>query len=112
MGALPYLVGKLGLKAPIYGTLPMYRMGLINLYEAYLSKSNSMKFTTFDLDDIDLVFENFKQLKYSEKLTLTKKGDGLVITPHAAGHLIGGAIWRIVKETVSHECVCAELTSD
>lgn len=48
---------------------------------------------------MDAVFENFKQLKYSEKLTLTSSGEGIVITPHVAGHLIGGSLWRIMKET-------------
>lgn len=105
MGALPYAIGKLGLNAPVYGTLPVYRMGQIALYEAFLSKSRSDgEFNLFNLDDIDAVFENFKQLKYSEKLTLTSSGEGIVITPHIAGHLIGGSLWRIVKETVITSC--------
>lgn len=102
MGALPYAIGKLGLKAPIYGTLPVHRMGQIALYDAYQAKTKSDgDFALFDLDDVDAVFENFKQLKYSEKLTLTSSGEGIVITPHVAGHLIGGSLWRIEKETVS-----------
>jgi len=54
----------------------------------------------FNLDDVDKVFEAFHQLKYSEKLTikLTTEED-LVIIPYAAGHLIGGSIWKIQKET-------------
>ncbi|KAF1333779.1 Cleavage and polyadenylation specificity factor subunit, partial [Globisporangium splendens] len=100
MGALPYAIGKLGLKAPIYGTLPVHRMGQIALYDAYQAKTKSDgDFALFSLDDVDAVFENFKQLKYSEKLTLTSSGEGIVITPHVAGHLIGGSLWRIEKET-------------
>uniref|UniRef100_K3WHC0 Cleavage and polyadenylation specificity factor subunit 2 n=1 Tax=Globisporangium ultimum (strain ATCC 200006 / CBS 805.95 / DAOM BR144) TaxID=431595 RepID=K3WHC0_GLOUD len=100
MGALPYAIGKLGLKAPIYGTLPVHRMGQIALYDAYQAKTKSDgDFALFTLDDVDAVFENFKQLKYSEKLTLTSSGEGIVITPHVAGHLIGGSLWRIEKET-------------
>ena len=26
------------------------------------------------------------------------KGHGLTITPYATGHMVGGAMWRIVKE--------------
>ena len=26
------------------------------------------------------------------------KGHGLTITPHAAGHMVGGTIWKIVKD--------------
>ncbi|GLD93417.1 hypothetical protein PINS_up002009 [Pythium insidiosum] len=100
MGALPYAIGKLGLNAPVYGTLPVHRMGQIALYEALLAKTRrDGTFDLFTLDDVDAVFERFKQLKYSEKLTLTSSGEGIVITPHVAGHLIGGSIWRIVKET-------------
>ncbi|UIZ28127.1 hypothetical protein KXD40_004574 [Peronospora effusa] len=100
MGALPYAMGKLGLQAPVYGTLPVHRMGQIALYDAFQAKTkHDSDFSLFSLDDVDLVFENFKQLKYSEKLTLTSSGEGIVITPHVAGHLIGGALWRIMKET-------------
>ncbi|KAL7680025.1 putative ribosomal protein L25 [Plasmopara halstedii] len=100
MGALPYAIGKLGLNAPVYGTLPVHRMGQIALYDAYQAKTKQDNdFSLFSLDDVDLVFERFKQLKYSEKLTLRSSGEGIVITPHVAGHLIGGALWRIMKET-------------
>ncbi|KAF4027690.1 Cleavage and polyadenylation factor 2 C-terminal [Phytophthora infestans] len=100
MGALPYAMGKLGLSAPVYGTLPVHRMGQIALYDAFQAKTkHDSDFSLFSLDDVDLVFERFKQLKYSEKLTLTSSGEGIVITPHVAGHLIGGALWRIMKET-------------
>jgi len=39
LGALPYAVGKLGLKAPIYTTFPVFKMGQMNLYDSYLSRS-------------------------------------------------------------------------
>lgn len=101
MGALPYAMGKLGLNAPVYGTLPVHRMGQIALYDAFQAKTkNDSDFALFSLDDVDAVFEKFKQLKYSEKLTLTSSGEGIIITPHVAGHLIGGSLWRIMKETV------------
>ncbi|RLN63180.1 hypothetical protein BBJ28_00009742 [Nothophytophthora sp. Chile5] len=101
MGALPYAMGTLGLNAPIYGTLPVHRMGQIALYDAFQAKTkHDSDFALFSLDDVDAVFEKFQQLKYSEKLTLTSSGEGIVITPHVAGHLIGGALWRIMKETV------------
>jgi len=101
MGALPYAMGKLGLKAPVYATLPVYRMGEIVLYEAYQARSkDDQHFDLFTLDDVDLVMEQFIQLKYSQKLKLAGTGEGIFITPHAAGHLIGGSIWSITKETV------------
>ncbi|OQR96138.1 cleavage and polyadenylation specificity factor subunit [Achlya hypogyna] len=100
MGALPYAVGKLGLRAPVYATLPVYRMGEIVLYEAFQARTkDDLAFNLFSLDDVDQVLETFIQLKYSQKLRLSGQGEGIYITPHAAGHLIGGSIWSIVKET-------------
>ena len=37
---------------------------------------------------------NHKKLNYF----LLGKGHGLTITPQAAGHMVGGAIWKIVKD--------------
>jgi cleavage and polyadenylation specificity factor subunit 2 len=38
------------------------------------------------------------QLKYNQSVSLKGKGQGLSITPVPAGHMIGGTIWRIVKD--------------
>jgi hypothetical protein len=38
------------------------------------------------------------QLKYNQSVSLRGKGQGLSITPVPAGHMIGGTIWRIVKD--------------
>ena len=35
LGALPVAVGKLGLTCPIYATVPVYKMGLMFLYDLY-----------------------------------------------------------------------------
>jgi len=35
LGALPYLVGKMGLSCPIYATVPVYKMGQMFLYDTY-----------------------------------------------------------------------------
>jgi cleavage and polyadenylation specificity factor subunit 2 len=84
------------------------------MYDAYQSRANCEDFTLFDLDDVDACFERFKQLKYSQHFvlggiegdiwpqiltTLTGKGAGIEITPYAAGHTIGGTVWKICKET-------------
>eukprot|EP01124_Arcella_intermedia_P005522 TRINITY_DN13267_c0_g1_i1.p1 TRINITY_DN13267_c0_g1~~TRINITY_DN13267_c0_g1_i1.p1 ORF type:complete len:752 (-),score=213.87 TRINITY_DN13267_c0_g1_i1:29-1996(-) len=69
------------------------------MYDAYQSRQNSEEFTVFNLDDVDAAFDNFVQLKYSQRYTLSGKGIKLEITPYAAGHLIGGTIWKIKRET-------------
>lgn len=98
LGTLPYLVGKLGLKCPVYSTIPIFKMGQMFLYDLYQSRHNSEEFDLFTLDDIDAAFDQIIQLKYSQTVQLKGKGHGLTITPYATGHMVGGAMWRIVKE--------------
>ena len=38
LGALPYLVGRLGLACPVYATLPVHKMGQMFMYDQYLSR--------------------------------------------------------------------------
>ena len=35
LGALPYVVGRLGLRCPIYATIPVYKMGQMFMYDLY-----------------------------------------------------------------------------
>uniref|UniRef100_A0A672GF25 Cleavage and polyadenylation specificity factor subunit 2 n=1 Tax=Salarias fasciatus TaxID=181472 RepID=A0A672GF25_SALFA len=55
-------------------------------------------FTLFTLDDVDSAFDKIQQLKYSQIVNLKGKGHGLSITPLPAGHMIGGTVWKIVKD--------------
>ena len=48
--------------------------------------------------DVDATFEKITQLKYNQTGVLKGKGQGLALTPLPAGHMIGGTIWRIVKD--------------
>jgi cleavage and polyadenylation specificity factor subunit 2 len=98
IGALPYAVGKLGLSCPIFATVPVYKMGQMFLYDLYQSRHNMEDFNLFTLDEVDRTFEMITQLKFNQTHHLTGKGAGLAVTPVAAGHMIGGAMWRIVKE--------------
>jgi len=120
LGALPYLVGKCGLNCPIYATVPIFKMGQMFMYDIFLvkqiwikinsknriktqficlkSRSSSEEFDLFSLDDIDASFEKIQQLKYSQTISLKGKGLGLQITPLPGGHVIGGTIWKILKE--------------
>lgn len=31
-------------------------------------------------------------------ITVSGKGEGIVISPHVAGHLLGGTVWKISKD--------------
>ena len=70
LGALPYLVGKLGLKCPIYATIPVYKMGQMFMYDLYQSRHNCEEFDLFTLDDVDAAFDLIIQVKYSQTVQL------------------------------------------
>lgn len=38
LGALPYLVGRCGLAAPVYATSPVHKMGQMAMYDQFLSR--------------------------------------------------------------------------
>ena len=73
LGALPYAIGHLGLKAPIYATQPTCRMGQMFMYDQYLSHYATSEFDVFDLDDVDTAFDyqTVHQLKFQQNLRLT-----------------------------------------
>jgi len=41
LGALPYAIKHLGLSAPVYSTEPVYRLGLLTMYDHFLSRKVS-----------------------------------------------------------------------
>ncbi|XP_015573897.1 cleavage and polyadenylation specificity factor subunit 2 isoform X2 [Ricinus communis] len=98
LGALPYAMKQLGLSAPVYSTEPVYRLGLLTMYDQYLSRKAVSEFDLFSLDDIDSAFQNITRLTYSQNHHLSGKGEGIVIAPHVAGHLLGGTVWKITKD--------------
>lgn len=73
LGALPYLVGKMGLNCPIYSTIPIYKMGQMFMYDLYQSHYNMEDFDLFTLDDVDAAFDKIIQLKYNQTISLKGK---------------------------------------
>ncbi|CAH9121693.1 unnamed protein product [Cuscuta epithymum] len=98
LGALPYAMKQFGLAAPVYATEPVYRLGFLTMYDQYLSRKQSSDFGLFTLDDVDYAFQNVTRLTYSQNYHLSGKGEGIVIAPHVAGHLLGGTVWKITKD--------------
>ncbi|KAK3220697.1 hypothetical protein Dsin_014667 [Dipteronia sinensis] len=98
LGALPYAVKQFGLNAPVFSTEPVHRMGLLTMYDQFLSRRQVSEFELFTLDDIDSAFQNVTRLTYSQNHHLSGKGEGIVIAPHMAGHLLGGTVWKITKD--------------
>ncbi|KAJ3434674.1 cleavage and polyadenylation specificity factor subunit [Anaeramoeba flamelloides] len=98
IGALPYLICKLGLKAPVYSTLPVALMGKLTLEEVLISVLQERAFDLFTFEDILQAFKQINLLKFSQQFDLTEQGAAITITPLAAGHSLGGSIWFIKKE--------------
>ncbi|KAM7491337.1 hypothetical protein LguiA_034258 [Lonicera macranthoides] len=98
LGALPYAMKQLGLSATVYATEPVFRLGLLTMYDHYLSRKQVSDFDLFTLDDIDSAFQNVTRLTYSQNHHMSGKGEGIVIAPHVAGHLLGGTVWKITKD--------------
>lgn len=73
LGALPYLVGKLGLNCPIYATIPVYKMGQMFMYDLYMSHYNMYDFDLFTLDDVDTAFDRIILLKYNQSISMKGK---------------------------------------
>ena len=107
LGALPHAVGRLGLSCPIYATVPVYKMGQMFLYDHYQARQSMEDFDKYTLDEIDRTFEMMTQLKYNQTINLKGKGEGISITPLPAGHMIGGAIWKIVVKDGEEDIVYA-----
>lgn len=99
LGALPYIFSKGNMKAKVYATLPVQKMGQLTMYDVFLSRSAKEDFTLFSLADIDNAWDNFVQLRYQQPCSLTGKAEGITVSPLNAGHLIGGALWKITKES-------------
>ncbi|KAJ0098851.1 hypothetical protein Patl1_20140 [Pistacia atlantica] len=98
LGALPYAMKQFGLSAPVFSTEPVHRLGLLTMYDQYLARRQVSDFELFTLDDIDSAFQNVTRLTYSQNYHLSGKGEGIVIAPHVAGHLLGGTVWKITKD--------------
>lgn len=78
LAALPYAIKHLGLSAPVYSTEPVYRLGLLTMYDHFLSRKQVSDFDLFTLDDIDSAFQTVTRLTYSQNHHLSGNNN---ITP-------------------------------
>jgi cleavage and polyadenylation specificity factor subunit 2 len=102
LGALPYLMGKMGMRAQVYSTLPVKKMGHLTMYDAWQSlKADGLaEDLPFDIEDVDTAFDSplFKTLQYTERHNLTGNGEGISITAYPSGRTLGGSVWRIAVD--------------
>jgi cleavage and polyadenylation specificity factor subunit 2 len=97
LGALPAAFARCGLRKgiPVCATTPVAKMGLLTLYDLYAARHGDADFDAFSLDDVDAAFDSVQLLKYTQTLTLTLGRTPVSVAPFAAGHTLGGAVWRI-----------------
>lgn len=98
LGLLPILYGRYGLRCEIYATIPVCKLGQLVCYDEFQSRFLSEDFKLFNLDDVDNVFKLVVPVKYSQTTNLQGRGRGLIVTPLPSGHMLGGTIWKIVKD--------------
>ncbi|KAF9405666.1 cleavage and polyadenylation specificity factor subunit 2, partial [Podila epigama] len=101
IGALAYAKSYLELRAQTYATFPVMDMGRLSMYDIWQSKRATEDFKTFNLEDIDQAFESITCLRYHQPTVLAGHCKGITITAYAAGHTVGGTIWKISKDTES-----------
>jgi cleavage and polyadenylation specificity factor subunit 2 len=101
-GGLAYAFRTLGLTCPIYATQPVAKFAPLALREAALAwdsehDGNIGDGAPFTVADIEQVFRNHVHaltFSQSAKLLLQSSGTPIEITPFAAGHTVGGALWK------------------
>ena len=96
IGTLPFMVGRGGMPAPFAPTLPVWQTGQMFLCDAYQSVVSKCSFETLNHDDVDAACEvgsqdtRFHHVKHKQPFLL---GDTeITVTPHHAGHMLGGAV--------------------
>ncbi|KAJ1561819.1 cleavage and polyadenylation specificity factor subunit 2 [Cladochytrium tenue] len=101
VGAYPYAVAKLGLAgAAAYATYPVRDLAPLCLHDALQSKRAAEEYAHFSAADIDAAFDRVIPLRFSQPIQLSGgRCKGITVTAYAAGHSLGGSLWKIKKDT-------------
>lgn len=71
LGALPWLVGKQSLEAPVFGTLPIQRMGRLAITDHLQACQAGSDFQAFSSSDVAAAFDCMNIMHYQERAILT-----------------------------------------
>ena len=96
MGALPYAIQEFGLDATVCLTRAAADLGVLALYDTYISKARKGRFEHFDLDSIDSLRTKFNELNFEQAVRID--GSALEVSILRAGRLLGGGVWHIKRE--------------
>jgi cleavage and polyadenylation specificity factor subunit 2 len=84
---------------PIYATLPISNLGRLTAMDHLASIRLHQDCPLYQPEEIDSIFESIKTVKYSESISLAGRAQGITLIPVAAGHTVGGTVWRLKKDT-------------
>jgi cleavage and polyadenylation specificity factor subunit 2 len=113
-GALPYACANFGLACPIYCTEPTQKFGELTVVDALFNRGwtgrgpaipSMSEHRLFTVEQVEHTFRTLMTpLSFTQVRTVKAAGDvgssqrqSVTITPFAAGHTLGGAMWRISK---------------
>eukprot|EP00536_Pseudo-nitzschia_multiseries_P006857 jgi/Psemu1/193992/e_gw1.151.72.1 len=98
MGSLPLYI-----LPPIFATFPTVKMGQMTLYDHHANLSLDGGRPPYTLEEMDRAIARLRTIKYSQMLTLPLPVEGasasprLSVTAHRAGHVVGGAFYRLER---------------
>ncbi len=104
-GGLPHVLARLAegsSTCAVLATVPVHHLGIVAMYDAYQSfeQAHGHAPPSTTLDQIDSAFDRITMLRYLQPFTcMTGNAAGIHVTPIAAGHSLGGAMWRIRKHS-------------
>ncbi|PVZ97172.1 hypothetical protein BB558_006881, partial [Smittium angustum] len=96
LGGYPFAYKFLQMRCTAYATLPVYNMGKLSASSIVSSLKNESGLE-LTIDDVNEAFDHITALRYSQPTNLPGKCKEIVITAFAAGHTLGGSIWKIKK---------------
>ncbi|RKP38749.1 beta-lactamase-like protein, partial [Dimargaris cristalligena] len=101
VGAYTYAYTQWKLRCPAYAAYPVLSMGRLTMQDLLQSRLQTEPFDAFSIDDINEAFDHITSLRHRQPVHLTGKCQGISIAAYAAGHTVGGTIWKISKDTDS-----------
>ncbi|KAJ1979897.1 hypothetical protein H4R35_001336 [Dimargaris xerosporica] len=92
LGAYVYAYMHLGLRCPVYATLPVQNMGSLTVKDMLLSRRDTEAFDQFTLADVDAAFKHINALRYHEPKPLAEKIVYAVDYNHMRDRHLGGSV--------------------
>lgn len=95
VGALPYFLRQ-NFKGKIYATFPVKILGKLILRERCQHLKVFRGEERYSEKDVEDAFESIYGIKYLQPVEITRN---ITIVAYNSGHVLGGTIWKISKET-------------